>query len=151
MKIKFLHIVTRIDIGGISTFLLNYFKHMNKNHISFDVVAIDTRIKQGYHQIFQDLGMNVYYMPNSIRNRTIYLLNLIKKNNYDVVHSHIELQSSYYLSLAALAGVKNRISHAHLSKDNPGFKNQLMRQVLNRIATYKAGASDLFKSGFWKC
>lgn len=143
MAIKVLHIVTRIDAGGISTFLLNNFKFMDRKEIQFDVVAIDTGVKHSYHHIFEKTGINVFYMPDSIKNRSKYLISLIKKNKYNAVHSHIELQSSFYLLIAAYCGVKIRISHAHLSRDNFGIKNKLMRKVLNKIATLRVGASDL--------
>lgn len=140
---KVLHVVTRIDSGGISSFLGNYYKYIDKQNVSFDIVAIDTGERQGHHDYFESLGIKVYYMPNNIFERLKFLMKLMKKNQYDVVHSHIELQSAVYLAVAAVSGVKVRISHAHLSKANPGFKNRLLRYLMNAVVTKRAGASDL--------
>lgn len=140
---KVLHVVTRIDSGGISSFLGNYYKYIDEQKISFDVVAIDTGERQGYHDYFESLGMKVYYMPNNIFERLKFLVRLMKKNQYDIVHSHIELQSAVYLAVAAVSGVKVRISHAHLSKANLGLKNTLLRYLMNAVVTKRAGASDL--------
>ncbi|MCL1675693.1 glycosyltransferase [Elizabethkingia meningoseptica] len=140
---KVLHVVTRIDSGGISSFLSNYYKYIDKQKVSFDIVAIDTGEKQGCHDLFESLGMKVYYMPNNIFQRFSFLRKLIKAGQYDVVHSHIELQSSVYLAVAAMSGVKIRVSHAHLSRANPGFKNQLLRCLMNAVVTKRVGASDL--------
>ena len=41
-----------------------------------------------------------------------------------------------------MSGVKVRVSHAHLSRANPGFKNQLLRCLMNAVVT-KSQASDL--------
>lgn len=41
-----------------------------------------------------------------------------------------------------MSGVKVRVSHAHLSRANPGFKNQLLRCLMNAVVT-KSRASDL--------
>jgi glycosyltransferase involved in cell wall biosynthesis len=140
---KILHIVTRIDSGGISSFLYNYYSHLNRSQIKFDVVAISTGVKQGCHESFENIGMGIYYMPEKLLARLSYLIRMIKKGKYDVVHAHIELQSSIYLFIAALCGVKIRVSHAHLSRANPGIKNKALQFLLNRIATKRMGASDL--------
>ncbi|SEG60850.1 glycosyltransferase [Sphingobacterium lactis] len=143
MPTKVLHVVTRIDTGGISTFLSNYYKFIDKSKVLFDIVAIDTGNEQEYHSIFQKQGVGIFYMPNPINQRAVYLYNLIRKNKYDVVHSHIELQSAIYLTIAKVAGVKKRISHAHLSRANLGMKNMFFRKLLNNVSTHKFGASDL--------
>ncbi|MDE5489047.1 glycosyltransferase [Elizabethkingia meningoseptica] len=140
---KVLHIVTRIDSGGISSFLYNYYKYTDKQKVSFDIVAIGTGVKQGYHDQFESLGVNIYYMPDNIFKRFNFLAKLIRKNKYDVVHSHIELQSAVYLTVAAICGTKVRISHAHLSRANIGFKNKLLRGLMNTVVTKRVGASDL--------
>lgn len=140
---KILHIVTRIDSGGISSFLSNYYKYTNKQKVNFDIVAIDTGERQGYHDYFESLGIKVYYMPNNIFKRFKFLVKLIKEKKYNVVHSHIELQSAVYLAISAISGVKVRVSHAHLSKANPGLKNRLLRYLMNAVVTKRVGASDL--------
>lgn len=140
---KVLHIVTRIDSGGISSFLYNYYKYTDKQKVNFDIVAIGTGVKQGYHDQFESLGVNIYYMPDNIVKRLNFLAKLIRKNKYDIVHSHIELQSAVYLTIAAICGTKVRISHAHLSRANPGFKNKLLRGLMNAVVTKRVGASDL--------
>jgi glycosyltransferase involved in cell wall biosynthesis len=140
---KVLHIVTRIDIGGISSLIYNYYSHIDHQSVHFDIVAIDTGQKQEYHDRFEKLGMHVYYMPENLLKRLLFLIKLIRNEKYDVVHAHIELQSAIYLYIAALCGVKVRVSHAHLSRYNIGVKNIILRFLLNIIVTKRVGASDL--------
>lgn len=141
--IKVAHIVTRINMGGLTTFLYNYYKNIDRTQIKFDIIAIDTHYKHSYQENFEALGSNVYYMPDNIYKRAFYLLDLFKSQKYDIVHVHIEVQSGIYLLLAKYCGVKVRIAHAHWSRDNVGFKNTVLRTILNRVVTLRAGASEL--------
>lgn len=54
-------------------------------------------------------------MPKKYVGRIPFLYKLMKNGHYDVVHSHIELASAVYLSIALVAGVKVRIAHAHMA------------------------------------
>ncbi|WP_118195460.1 glycosyltransferase [Albibacterium indicum] len=148
--IKVLHIVTRIDEGGISSFLSNYYQNIDPEKVRFEIVAIQTEYKQGYHDRFNTLGVAVHYMPEDLRQRVFYLYRLIKSGKYDIVHSHVELVSSIYLIIAALAGVTTRVAHTHLAVDiKEGFKNRLLRFFLNRVSTLKLGASKKAIQGLY--
>lgn len=80
---KVLHITTRIDTGGISTLLYNYYEQLRSQNIRFDVVAIATSYTQGYHKAFTKLGFGVYYMPADLFHRLGYLFSRIKNGAYD--------------------------------------------------------------------
>ncbi len=149
---KILHIVTRVDAGGISTFLSNYYQFLDRSSIQFDIIAIDTGIRQAYHDTFVSMGARVFYMPNPIVQRMFFLAKLIRSEKYDVVHSHIELQSSVYLAVAAMCGVRGRVAHAHLSMARSGLTNSLLRALMNLVVSARVGASDLsIKAVFGEC
>ena len=88
-NIKVLHVITRADIGGISSLLYNYYNNMLHGNVLFHVVAIETSYTQRYQQIFEDLGMEVFFMPEKITKRLRYLKELIRQDRYDVVHAHV--------------------------------------------------------------
>ncbi|CAI9679869.1 glycosyltransferase [Elizabethkingia anophelis] len=140
--IRVLHIVTRIDVGGLTTFLFNYYQNMDHNLIQFDIVAIDTGAEQDYHEKFKALGVRVQYMPDNLLSRLKFLCTLMKYGEYDIVHDHSELPSAIYLLLAKLNGVKVRIAHAHLSVPTKGIKNSFLRILLNNVVTQRIGASS---------
>ncbi|NGM64065.1 glycosyltransferase [Sphingobacterium sp. SGR-19] len=142
-KIKVLHIMTRADVGGISSLLHNYYTHMSHGNVMFHVVAIETSYTQRYQQIFEALGMKVFFMPEKITKRLPYLRRLIRTEKYDAVHSHVELVSAVYLGTAMLAGTKVRIAHTHLAIDNKGWKNKILQWLLNRVVTHRVGCSKL--------
>ena len=143
MKIKVLHIVTRLDIGGISSLLYGYFKYIDRSKVHFDVVTIETDYVQDCQEAFRNLGVNVYFMPKRVFRRLGFLTTLFKRNNYDYVHSHVELPSAIYLALAKYVGIKGRIAHGHLAIENNGVKNKLFTLLLNNVVTTRIGASDL--------
>lgn len=141
--IKVLHVVTRLNVGGLTTFLYNYYKHIDRTKIRFDFVAIDTGEKHVYHDKLTELGGEVFYMPDPFLARASYFCKLLKKQKYTVVHAHIETQSAIYLLLAKIMGVKVRISHAHWSRENVGFTNKVLKFILNRVVSLRAGASEI--------
>lgn len=140
--IRVLHVVTSVDVSGVGMFLLNYYKKMDHNKVHFDIVAIDKGREQLLESRFTELGANIYYMPKAYSKRLVYLWRLMKSNNYDIVHSHIELASSVYLGLAFLSGVKIRIAHAHMAfVDYSSFSQHCMCKLLNYVVTTRMGCS----------
>lgn len=141
-QVSVLQIVTGIDVGGVSTFLLQYYKNIDRERIHFDIVAIDVGRDQMFANDFRELGANIFYMPKNYYLRAIYLFKLIKKNKYDCVHSHIELPSAIYLSIAKLCGVNKRFAHAHMAfLDYSSPIKLCMRFLLNKVCTLRMGCS----------
>lgn len=139
---KVLHLITRADTGGITTWLCNYYSHMDTSTIAFDVVAIDTGYEHSSHKLMESLGMKVFYMPSSLPQRLAFLYKLFKSKKYDIVHSHSQLPSAIYLLLANIMGIRVRIAHSHLSIYDRGLKNKILRFILNRNVTHRLGASE---------
>ena len=142
-KIKVLHVITRADVGGITSLLYNYYANMLHGNVVFHVVAIETAYKQGHQQIFEDLGMKVFFMPEKISRRLLYLWKLVRAERYDAVHAHVELVSAIYLCTAMLAGTHVRIAHTHMALDHTGFKNRMLQLLLNRVTTHRVGCSNM--------
>lgn len=142
-EIKVLHVVTRADMGGISSLLYNYYSNMQDSNITFHIVAIGTDYIQGHQKIFEKLGMKVFFMPEKINRRLAYLGRLIKSEKYAVVHAHVELVSAIYLSIALWRGIKVRIAHTHLAVKNKGLKNKLLKLLLNLVVTHRIGCSKM--------
>ena len=139
---KVLHIVTRLDVGGISSLIYNYYLQMFKSELQFEIVAVDTGYKHVHHNKFQKLGIPVYYMPDNLGGRISFLYNLLRTKQYYAVHSHVELPSAIYLTIAKLVGVKVRIAHAHLAVENIGLKNRMLSTLLNLVVSQRVGASN---------
>lgn len=148
--IRVLHVVTSLAATGVPTLLYSYYSKMNRDEVHFDFVAIPSKVKHIYKEKFEDLGCSVYYMPKKYIGRISFLYNIIRNGHYDIVHSHIELASAVYLSIAKLAGIKVRIAHAHMAfLPYPKLYHKCLRFLLNRVATQRMGCSvDALKSLF---
>lgn len=131
-------------MGGISSLIDNYYRHMAKDtEVVFHVVAIQTAYKQAYQEIFERLGIRVFFMPQAAAGRFVFLWKLIRAQRYDVVHAHVEMVSALYLSVSWLAGVHTRIAHTHLAGQSSGARNWLLKILLNTVLTHRAGCSKL--------
>lgn len=140
--IRVLHIVTSLAATGVPTLLYSYYSRMDREKIQFDFVAIPSKVEHTYKQKFEDLGCQVYYMPKKYVGRIPFLYKLMKNGHYDVVHSHIELASAVYLSIALVAGVKVRIAHAHMAfLPYTKIQHKCLRYLLNTVATLRLGCS----------
>lgn len=134
--------------------LMNYYRQMSKNGIQFDFLV--HRQEEGhYDKEIQALGGRIYRMPN-IRpgnyRRYFKLLDRFFEEHleYQVVHSHMNENSSFVLRAAKKAGVPCRIVHSHLSDLKLDMKFPFR---LYARAAMKDNPSDYFacsvKAGEW--
>ncbi|WP_261179250.1 hypothetical protein [Anaerobacillus sp. CMMVII] len=94
--------------GGLETMLMNYYRKMNRSIIQFDFMV--NRIERGhYDDEIERLGGNIYRMP-PIRpgnyRKYFRMLNRFfeQHQEYKVVHSHINENSSFVLRAAKKSG-----------------------------------------------
>lgn len=148
--IRILHIVTSLSASGVPSVIYNFYSHMDRSLVHFDFVAIPSDVEHTYKAKFEQLGSKVFYMPKKYSGRPLFLYHLMKEGKYDIVHSHIELASAIYLSIAKAAGVKVRIAHAHMAfLPYTKFNHKCLRYILNHVATLKMGCSkDAIKGLF---
>lgn len=140
--VKVLHVVTSIDVGGVSTLLLSFYEKINHEKVHFDIVAIDRGKKQLFEDAFTNQGANIYYMPKNYYKRLLFFSNLIRSGKYDIVHSHIELASAVYLFISFMFGVKNRIAHAHMAFHKyDSYHQKFLRLLLLKVSTMKMGCT----------
>lgn len=114
---KVLHIMPAADIGGISTIVLNYYRHIDRDKIRFDVALTSDRDGQDA-SYFRELGATFYRIPPKSLNYAKFereLSDILVKGAYDCVHVHENTTSYVALRIAKKLGIKNRIAHAHTS------------------------------------
>lgn len=115
-KIKVLEVISNPDRGGIETMLMNINRNIDHSKFVLDVTSFVER-KSDYDDEIEALGGKVIHLkPNREIGAIKYISQmrkLLKKEKYDVVHSHITINNSMVLLAAVLAGVKVRISHSH--------------------------------------
>ncbi|RLL42757.1 glycosyltransferase family 1 protein [Oceanobacillus piezotolerans] len=123
--IRVLQVVTIMNRGGLETMLMNYYRHIDRDKIQFDFMV--HRDQRGdYDDEIERLGGRIYRMP-PIRpgNYQRYFKELddfFAHHKYQVVHSHINENSSFVLRAAKKAGISCRIAHSHLSDLSLDYK-----------------------------
>ncbi len=118
-SIRILHVVTIMNRGGLETMLMNYYRQLDRSRIQFDFMVHRTE-KGHYDDEILQLGGEIHRMPQ-IRpgNYRLYFKRLddffAAHKEYQIVHSHINENSSFVLRAAKRSGVPCRIAHSHLS------------------------------------
>lgn len=100
--------------GGSEQVVLNYCSRMPELH--FDLLYQYDPNPQILER-FQEAGFNCIQIPDKVHHPIKHLwtiFHILKKGNYDVVHSHLDwFMNSYVCFWAMLAGIKKRIAHHH--------------------------------------
>ena len=87
-KIRILHILGSMNMGGIQTFLMNVFRKIDREKYAFDFACMNS--KNLFQEEIESLGGNLYcigrYRKIGKHRRALY--ELLDKNKYDYVHIH---------------------------------------------------------------
>lgn len=144
---RILHVTGGMNRGGAETMIMNLYRKINKEEIQFDFVYF-RKDKCDYDDEIKQLRGNIYYIsPPKISNplKFIFELKRIISSNgpYYAVHAHTLYNIGLSLFASKLAGIKNRIAHAHSTQDmSRGSKMRMlyknaMRFLINTTANYK--------------
>lgn len=115
--VRVLHVVVSMDVGGIETMLMNYYRAMDKSKVQFDFL-LHTNHKSHFEEEILSLGGRIYrvpsYHPKHQLSYRMALNRFFKEHTYyKVVHSHIGFYGMYALRAAKKHGVPLRIAHSH--------------------------------------
>lgn len=151
MSKKVLHVLGRMDAGGVETWLVNLLKNTDRSLIEHDFLLL--RSGKGFYdeEIIKNEGSLNYCTKNS--NPLLFLLKLYKflrQNKPDIVHSHVYTFSGIVVLIAFLANIKVRVSHSHndmLAKESKSsfikkIYLKLMKKIIDIFATDKIAVSE---------
>lgn len=138
--------------GGVEAFVMNYYRELAGQGISFDFVSMYGTI--AYEEEIKSLGGRVFYVPNVKKDYFGYIKqmkSLLAREHYDVVHVNMLSAANILpLRLAHEAGVKNVIAHSH-NASAPGMLRKLMDRVnrpkIHRYANQKLACGET--AGRW--
>jgi glycosyltransferase involved in cell wall biosynthesis len=112
---KVLHIANMNTRSGVASFLMNYYRHIDRKKIQFDFLSCSL-LEDNYSEEIQRLGGIVYNAPSYKKHLFKYInfvYNIIANESYDIIHCHQFLLSIISLSIAKKRGIKIRIIHSH--------------------------------------
>lgn len=152
--VRVLHFTSRLNIGGVQSFLLNYAEHINTEQIVFDYV-VQTNEESEYDKRVKSEGSQIYSVtPMTVSNiryiKDVYKL-LKAHPEYKIVHAHLNFRNMLPLFAAKIAGVKVRISHSHSNYETTNFLKKILRcffrLVITTLATDYYACSE--SAGVW--
>ena len=117
--IRVLHSVSYMHRAGVETFLMNYFRHIDRTKVQFDFLC-NKELPGDYDEEIKQLGGRIFYRPG---------FDLLSENEYvsfwrmfleehpeiDIIHAHNGAKQYYPLQGAKEVGFPIRIAHAHSS------------------------------------
>lgn len=140
-KIRILESLGSLEIGGNEVFVMNFFRHVDKEKFQIDFVIYDDSKMDFYDEIVA-AGSMVYICKSNIHNSFLNCLDcaikvrkILNDNSYDIIHCH----SCSFMGIikGVIAGKLNGnvkiISHSHNTgtpKEN--IVDKLIRNILKR-------------------
>lgn len=149
--------------AGTESVILNYYNHIDKDTIHIDFLLNAPKSELTDNDICKYLlekGSKVFCITprreDSNANKKEFH-NILKEEQYDIVHTHTDAVGSYFLKLAKDAGVKVRIAHSHNTRhqlEKTSIKNRVhfaylekCRKDIRKVATHYMACSK--EAGEW--
>jgi glycosyltransferase involved in cell wall biosynthesis len=116
MPTRILHVLGRLERGGIEVWLMNVLRNLDRSRYQFDF-AVHVDSPSAFDEDARRLGAQIHRLRPPRDEPIFYRRNLAKllrrQGPYDVVHSHAHFFSGVILQTAAKCNVQNRIAHSH--------------------------------------
>lgn len=151
-KKKVLVVIQLIRRGGVELVAINFARQLNPDNFDVTFLLINPDEEQD-GKFADDLlsdGFKIIEVPksaNSYYKKYKFIDDLMARENYDIVHSHVLFFSALVLKAAKKNGVKIRAAHSHAikwnRKENIPYKTYktIMRSILNKNANVKFACS----------
>jgi len=116
---KILHVITALNRGGAETLLMNIYRNIDREKYKFYFLVFEEE-KFEYEDEIIKLGGKIFRMKSPKETGMLQyitvLKQLLKREEFDVVHAHNLFNCGPTVFAAYLAGIKVRISHSHTNK-----------------------------------
>lgn len=143
-------VINDFNINGISTVVLNYCRHIDKNKFSVTIItgspADDRNIEE-----CKKIGVNIKILPSRKKKSLAFYIALFKeisKKKYDIVHVHgNSAMITPDLLIAWIKGIKKRIAHSHNSTCSNMKGHNFFYPLFQKMYTHGFACSSL--AGNW--
>ena len=144
--IKVLRVIGPFAAGGVENITMNYFRSVDPSRVRFDFlfhgkkeISLEKEIEERGSHFFKV----EHYRDNNVKSM-IETYKIIKENNYDIIHSHMNALSVFPLMAAKFAGAKIRIASNHSTASKHEWKRSIVKFVLRPF-------SKLFATHYVAC
>ncbi len=133
--LHFVHALTRG--GGLSNFVMNYYRNIDRSKVQFDFVYF-REVESDFKDEITALGGRYFkFTEPSIGfayKKEAEAFFKEHKNEYAAMHCHVLFAAAVYSDIAKKYGIKNIIVHSH----NVGYGVGIIRQIRNYYFVKKA-------------
>lgn len=114
--IRVLHIFHEMANGGIEKFVMDYYRHIDRDKIQFDFLVSNE--EEGYYdKEILSLGGKIFHAFPLKKNPMkcfFSIAKIVRANGYEIVHRHTGSAFGYFeLRAAKFGGAKHLILHSH--------------------------------------
>lgn len=147
MKVLVINTV-RFKLNGISAVIKNYYQAIDKKNLQMDFVAIDDPSDE-YRCFFETNHLRCFvFHKKNIDSYFCKILNLCRKEKYDIVHIHgNSANMAIELFAVTLGGVKVRIAHSHNTATMHPFMHNLLWPMFSKLCTTRLACGE--DAGKW--
>jgi len=132
--LKIIHIVENLDKGAVENWLVKTFIESRKMYPNWQWTFYCILGKEGrLDEKVKAAGGEIIYSPVWISKKFHFLQALrrqLKKGRYDIIHSHHDYLSGFYLLAAAGISFKKRILHIHNTDKVVPVGNERLQKLL---------------------
>lgn len=155
--LRVLHVIRGLRRGGVETWIMDVMRNTSRDELQIDV-CVGEHVKDAYEEEFESLGGKIWLCPLDKKKLWSFcrrFIQLLRAEQYDIIHSHAYYFSGLIFMLAARAGVPKRINHIHPVEDlkaaQPfrGFYVWWMKRWSNRYGTISVGPSEASLTSFF--
>lgn len=150
--LRILHVVGRLNPGGVETYLVHLLRNRNPHLLAVDIL-VHAKDPGALEAEAGRLGARILRCPapqRPVRYAQRFLRLVASGGPYTAVHSHVHHYSGFVLFLAAIAGVRVRVAHSHsdTSRLEVGATLprraylRLMRALIRQFATHSLAVSQ---------
>lgn len=130
---KIAHVIKSLNPGGVETWLKDLsLYNSSQDELHF---LLHNTSESFYEDEVKKNGSIINRIPlrRNIVSFSYRFFCLLRKEKFDVVHSHVNLTSGWFLFLSLLAGVKVRVAHCHNDKRSEYKNINLRRHIYNSL------------------
>lgn len=149
--LRILHIFGQMNRGGAETFIMQVYRHINRDRLQFDF-AVHSKQPGHYDEEIRNLGGRIFKIPQPRLNNLLSYIKALKQllnkaGPFAAIHSHVHFFSGIPLAVASSLGIPICIAHSHNTQDGKGnspfrkLYRKYMQQLISRHATHLLACS----------
>lgn len=137
--IRVAHIMGKMVSGGVESVVMNYYRNINKGKVQFDFIVDEDSTYIPTNEI-ESMGGRVIIVPpyQKIHSYIKRLKEIFIKNEYKIVHSHLNTLSIFPLYAAKISNVPLRIAHSHSTSNKKEWKKNILKNILKPLSKVNA-------------